>query len=159
MTSVQPYPTDQLDELTPKQLADMLAVIVAEPNIGTVHAARKAGVAGSRRQIRSLLASYSEEIREARGWNIVQVENTIWDVAKNPEHPSWERAAGRLVKAYGGEQFLENATLEVTAGVTVERREVSLQGVLHILADAGALDTRLVDALAASRPVLPAHTD
>jgi hypothetical protein len=54
-------------------------------------------------------------------------------------------------------------TVEVTGAnggpIEIERREVSLHGVLNILAEAGALDDVDFGALAGSRPVLPAHAE
>jgi hypothetical protein len=108
--------------------------VKADTAVGSVDALRQAGVAGTRGQLRA-------------------------------DHPAWDRANARILKAYHP-AFRDNAQLEVTGPnggpVQIEKREVSLTGVLHVLAEAGALPDELAGplrALAAARDVLPAQPD
>lgn len=112
--------------LTDEQRAGFLAAIQADKTIGNVAALRTIGVKGSKRDLKALLDDELEEqARLARGWNIRKVEDTYWGVATNPEHPHYERAAGRLLKAYGGQQFRDHVAIEHGGHVEVESPDVS----------------------------------
>lgn len=155
-------------EVTDRQRAEFLALIKADTAIGSVDALRQTGVAGTRGQLRAWLKTDPElerAAREARGWNLNRVEAAAWTVAVDTDHPAWDRANARILKAYHP-AFRDSAQLEVTGAgggpVQIEKREVSLTGVLHVLAEAGALPDELAGplrALAAARDVLPAQPD
>lgn len=158
-------------ELEQRALSDekrgkFLDAVKADPKIGNVAALRAAGVDGTKRDLRAMLTDdLVEDAREARGWSLIDVEQTTWDVAKNPDHPAWDRANARVLKAYHP-SFQDTARLEVTGAdggpVEIVKREVSLTGVLHVLAEAGALPDGLARSLrdlADARELLPAQSD
>lgn len=87
--------------LTDAQRGKFLDVLRADKYIGNVAALRAAGVQGTKRDLRDLIDDeLLEQAREARGWSLLKVENCTWEVATNPEHPSWDRANARVLKAY-----------------------------------------------------------
>src|SRR5206468_11397633 len=129
--------------VTAKQRAKFLALIRADKEIGSVDALRQAGVAGSSGQLRAWLKDDDElqrEARQARGWNLNRVEATAWQVATDTEHPSWDRANARILKAYHP-AFRDQTKVDVEhtgadgGPIQIEKREVSLTGVLHVLAE------------------------
>lgn len=102
-------------------------------------------------------AAALEMSREARG-NYVDERMEQWAIEDDAPPPIRLAWAKRWQPEYAG-----NQKVDVGVKVEVERREVSLHGVLAVLADAGALDG-LADsgplaALVAARPVLPAQPD
>lgn len=93
--------TQQTLAITDEQRNKALELVKANPKLGNAPALRQAGVEGTRGELRRLIdPDLAEQLREARGWSIVDVEQTTWDVAKNPEHPAWDRANARVLKAY-----------------------------------------------------------
>ena len=150
------------EAVTDAQREKLLEIVKDNPTVGTVTAGRQAGIAGTKGEIRQMLEPFADEIREARGWSLEKVEQTAWTVAQDTEHPAWDRANARILKAYHP-AFRDKTDVNLNANVTVERREVSLHGVLHVLAEAGALDglgdAGPLAALAAAGPVLPAQPD
>jgi hypothetical protein len=92
---------DALPALTDEQRNAVVEAIRADTKLGNVIALRQAGVEGTKGQLRALIDDeLAEQIREARGWSLVQVEQSAWSVATDPEHPSWDRANARILKAY-----------------------------------------------------------
>lgn len=139
---------EQPVEITDDQRRKFIDHLAAEKTCGIVAALRVAGVQGSRGQLRRAYdqdPTLQEQAREARGWNINRVEGVTWEVAVNPDHPSWDRANARLLKAYGGPQFRDQSRLELTGKdggpVATEDRSAGLADVYVILKDSGALDT------------------
>lgn len=112
--------------LTDEQRAAFLAAIQADKTIGNTAALRQAGVEGTKGQLRSFIDDdLAEQAREARGWNIRAVENVDWEVALDKDHPSGDRARSRLLKAYGGQQFRDQATVEHTGQLEVSNPDVA----------------------------------
>lgn len=154
--------------VTDKQRATVLDLVTADKTVGTVDALRQAGVAGTRGQLNTWLDTDSDllhQTRLARGWNLNRVEATTWTVAADPDHPAWDRANARVLKAYHP-AYRDSSRVEMTGAdggpIRVEKREVSLTGVLHVLAEAGALPDELAGPLrdlAAASQVLPAQPD
>lgn len=90
-------------ELTDEQREAFLAQLRDDNTIGLVRALRNAGVEGTRGQLRQLISSdeqLQDDTRLARGWNLNRVEGVAWEVALDKEHPSWDRANARVLKAY-----------------------------------------------------------
>lgn len=153
--------------LTDDERGKFLDVIRADNTIGNVAALRKAGVEGTKRDLRQLLDDDAlEAAREARGWNLVKVEQTTWAVAQNPEHPAWDRANARVLKAYHP-AYRDNAQLEVTgkdgAPILIEGRQTTLVEVAAVLARSGALrglvELTTADGSGPDRLALPAPPD
>lgn len=92
---------EALPALTDEQRTAVIERIKADPKSGNVAALRAAGVQGTRGQLRALIDDdLAEQIREARGWSLTVVEESAWAVATNTEHPAWDRANARILKAY-----------------------------------------------------------
>lgn len=132
--------TDTQVELTDEQRTKFLEHLQADKTAGIIATLRAAGVTGSRGQLRRLYDSdvqLQEQAREARGWNINRVEGVTWEVAVDPNHPSWDRANARLLKAYGGQQFRDQSRVELTGAdggpVQTEDRSATLGDVKRIL--------------------------
>lgn len=112
--------------LTDEQRAAFLALIRDDKTLGNIHALRQAGVPGTRGQLRALIDDDLEaQSREARGWRIRKVEDTTWKVATDTEHPSWDRANARLLKAYGGPQFRDQTEIVHAGGMEVTNPDVA----------------------------------
>lgn len=147
--------------VTDEQQQKLLDIVRANPGIGTVIAARQAGIVqGTTGEVRALLQPYAELLREAR---VGKVATTIYEIAADPGHKSCVDAGKFVLSRQGGPEWQDKTDINLNANVTVERREVSLHGVLHVLAEAGALDglgdAGPLRALASARPVLPAQPD
>lgn len=132
-------------ELSAEQHARFLALLTEDKALGNVTALKLAGVEGTRGELKALMTDdLLAEAREARGWRIRGVEATTWTVATNPEHPSWDRANARLLKAYGGPQFRDHTQLELSgpdgAPIQTEDRSASLGDVLTQLRAIGATE-------------------
>jgi hypothetical protein len=96
---------DALPALTQEQRDTALNLIrqarTDDTALGNVAALRQAGVEGTKGQIRNLIDDdLAEELREARGWSLVRVEDTTFKVAMDPDHPNWDRANSRVLRAY-----------------------------------------------------------
>lgn len=87
--------------LTDEQRRAFLDHVAANKTVGNVAALRAVGVQGTRGKLRQLVGEdLAADAREARGWSLTKVEQTAWDVATDPEHPAWDRANARILKAY-----------------------------------------------------------
>lgn len=154
-------------EITAEQRTRTLELIRQEPTLGTTTALRRAGVAGSKGHLKQLVDDeFENDTQLARGWDIVKVEGTVWQVALDPHHPHWERAAGRLLRAYV-EAFKDESKLEVSGPnrgpIQIEDRSASLADLARVLEAAGAL-TGIVsgvagDAVPDARELLAAPVD
>jgi hypothetical protein len=165
--------------LTAPKRARLLELIRAEPDVGTATACLRVGVKGSKGAIREMVLADEElqaELAEARGRGPEQVRAEIRrraiDGVDEPVFHNGEvcgqvrRYSDRLLALMAKAnlpEYRDTARVEVTGAdggpVSVEKREVSLHGVLHILAAAGALDDVDLGALAGARPVLPARPE
>lgn len=159
--------TGQLEPrtLTDEERGKFLAAVKADPKIGNVAALRAAGIQGTKGELRRLLDDdLAEAAREARGWSLVAVEQTTWDVAQNPEHPAWDRANARVLKAYHP-AYRDQAQLEVTGRnggpVLIEGRQTTLVEVAAVLLRTGALEGVIGsgDGSGSPRIALPAAPD
>lgn len=111
-------------ELTVEQRTEMVALIKAEHDagrsVGNEQALRRIGVTGRKTDLR---ASIDDELRdlcrEARGWNLTAVKAAAWKVATDTSHSHWDRANARILKAYGGARFRDDAKLELSGGLDV----------------------------------------
>lgn len=98
-----------LPPLTVKQREKILAVTRRNKALGVAAIMRKAGLTGTRGQLKALVDDdFAGELREARGWNISAVEDVLWKVAANPEHPQWARAIQLLMRARGDQEFRDD---------------------------------------------------
>lgn len=96
-------------ELTPAQRDKVLQVTRRNKTMGTIAIMRKAGLKGTRGQLHALVDDdFAADIREARGWNPDTVKAVLFDVASDPTHASWQRAAALFLKAYGGPEFRDD---------------------------------------------------
>lgn len=113
-------------ELTDLERQAVLDVIRAEPTIGTVAAMRTAGIDRPKRELKVLADTLDEdELREARGWNLRKVEQTMWGIATDPEHQSVFRAGQFLMRAYGDPRFRERVDVEHAGTVEVASNDVA----------------------------------
>lgn len=104
-------------DITDEQRTTFLVLLAEDHTKGDVATLREAGVEGSRGQLRRLLDTDDDlkiQAREARGWNINRVEGVTWEVAGDKDHPAWIRAVTLILKAYGGPQFRDQTSLELT---------------------------------------------
>lgn len=150
-------------ELTDEQRTRFVAIVKKDRKIGNAAALRQAGVEGSRRDLRALLEQdddLHEEARAARGWNIVDVEASAWKVAADPEHPAWDRANARILKAYNA-RFRDQATVDHEHSGRVEVTvEHDYTQILDKLEQYGVVRRGLdEDADPPPRKALPARTD
>lgn len=92
---------EPLPALTAEQREEVCELVRADRLIGNVAAMRKAGLRGSRGQLRALIDDdFAEQLLEARGWQITKVEDAAWTVAIDTQHPAWDRANARVLKAH-----------------------------------------------------------
>jgi hypothetical protein len=153
--------------VTDTQREKFIALVENDKTIGNVDALRKVGVKGSRGNINRWLDKDQDllhQSRLARGWNLNRVEATAWEVATNPEHPAWDRANARVLKAYHP-LFRDQQRLEVTGedgGPVVLAHEQRLT-LAHVAALAAQLDNGSSAStggeLPAARPLLAASDD
>lgn len=128
--------------VTDSQRNLLLAILRREPYLGTIAAARRAGVPGTKAEIRARLvaADLDEEIQVARGRELERVETTLYEIATNPEHPQCVKAAEAVLRArhplYRDErmgQLTEGAPRPPT------RMEVGLEDVIRLAERVGIL--------------------
>lgn len=158
-------------KLTDEQRDLFLKEVTA--GVGTREALRRAGITGGstaltvrRSEARAILAA-DEDLKHdydiARGRDIEKVKSRAYDIALDNDHKDSPRLVMYLLDREHPD-FRHHAKLEVehTGNIQIEKREVSLTGVLHVLAEAGALPAELAGPLghlAAPRDVLPAQSD
>lgn len=113
--------------LTDVQRRKFLKALADNPALGIRPALRAAGVTGTGRQLRDLYDTDDElqdQARDARGWNLTTVEGVAWEVAKDKDHPSWDRANSRILKAYHP-QFRDRTEMDVTHSGSVDNPDVA----------------------------------
>lgn len=95
--------------------------VAADPALGIRAAVEPLGY--KRRDVRELLNSdpdFAEAYAEARGRDLDRVEQTLWQVAQNPEHPSWQRANRFLLEARGDPAFRDVKYHRVDGDIRVQ---------------------------------------
>lgn len=172
----QPYkphrpPLEDLDPLTDEQRAQFLEILTTNPGIGNIAALRRLelvnphGYAPTRGQLRRLLEAeedLAEEAREARGHVWAEIEDGMWQVAKDPDHKDWRHIVQMLAFAHGGRAFRKNAQLEVehSGNVTVEHeRRLTLDDLAAFARTVPGYVESTSEELPAPRAILPAPED
>lgn len=126
--------------VTPQKLARFLQYIAEHKGSGIGVAARASGL--TRKQMRDLLAEdpeFHELYLRARGWNVDEVEGTLFSIATDRDHPAVERAIGKVLTAYRPE-YAAKAELKVDGTVRVEHAGTDVDELRRILTDAGAFE-------------------
>lgn len=157
--------------VTDDHRAALYALITEDPWRGHIKAARMAGIKGSKGQISEFLDAdegFQEFLEDARGvlldnadLSVPHLFKKLASVVNNDGHSSQLRAITDAL-AFRGIGARQTVQVEHSGQVVIEKREVSLTGVLHVLAEAGALPDELAGPLrhlAAARDVLPAQPD
>jgi hypothetical protein len=169
---------DEIIEGSAAQRELILAAVRADPTIGTVHAARDAGVVGTIKEIRRAIDvdGFGEELRIVRGYGDEQIRRAMYERAiVGVEEPVFQggvqvgtirrysdRLLGMLAKAYLPEFKDRRDVVDNGADVTVQvtRMEVGIADVVKLAEELGVLRdlgiARPGDALPAAREVLPA---
>lgn len=108
-------------------------------------------------------AAWDAAVAEGKAVRKDRLQEIVYDIAVEGEKDSDRLKAAEIELRRLAPEEYRDGHLRVDANIKIERREVSLHGVLAVLADAGALDgigqPGLVGALAPAREVLPAQPD
>jgi hypothetical protein len=158
----------QPPELTDEQRDLIRAYFDEHPDGGYKNACKAAGILRLTQKEAKALIGDDAELAEYRMRKLGLDEGSLFqrlgEMAQNKEHKDQFRAITFGLGAIHGRS--ESARLELTGPdggpIQTEKREVSLTGVLHVLAEAGALPDELAGPLrhlAAPRDVLPAQPD
>lgn len=111
----------------------------------------------------AFVAEWAAAVAEGKAVRTDVLQDVVYQIALNGEKDSDRLKAAEIeLKRLAPEEY-RDGHLRLDASIVVERREVSLHGILAVLADAGALDgigePGLVGALAPAREVLPTQPD
>jgi hypothetical protein len=169
---------DEIIEVSAAQRELILAAVRADPTIGTVHAARDAGVVGTIKEIRRAIDvdGFGEELRIVRGYGDEQIRRAMYERAiVGVEEPVFQggvqvgtirrysdRLLGMLAKAYLPEFKDRRDVVDNGAEVTVQvtRMEVGIADVVKLAEELGVLRdlgiARPGGPLPAASEVLPA---
>lgn len=163
-------------EVTDDQRTALYELIAADPYRGHAKACRDSGIAGTAGQLRDWfktdpavqeqLADARNEYLKGKRLDIDTLLDKVSAIVHNDESQSQWRAVDwsfSTLHQMGVRQAVQVEHTGADGGpIQIEKREVSLTGVLHVLAEAGALPDELAGPLgylAAARDVLPAQSD
>jgi hypothetical protein len=149
---------DEIIEVSAAQRELILAAVRADPTIGTVHAARDAGVVGTIKEIRRAIDvdGFGEELRIVRGYGDEQIRRAMYERAiVGVEEPVFQGGV-----QVGTIRRYSDRLLGMLARSEVTRMEVGIADVVKLAEELGVLRdlgiARPGDALPAAREVLPA---